>query len=336
MPGLTGAHSGRKRHARLVAEETYGAVPGGPSWSPIPYLGDGFKIEATSEPFEADTNYGGGIDSVVNIQHKQDVAGDLTTLLWPQILGALLDAALARDGNDDLPSFAWQHYTPIETRQFVGCAARTLRLQVNRTEGADAQLTIGWLGQQESVVTGVTPGDFDYSGIDQRPFMGCDVAMIQVNGAESYDVDQFTVNVDNVMEAGPYWPKTNPAQRVIHHIEVGDRTISIDLTRMHRSAQFNAARRAATTLSFYARFTHPLGHVFELRLPRLVVPGSSEDGTPSRVARETPRLLARGTVEGGDAIEYGVDLAAGGTTTVGGYMTTAAPATTAEPTTTGG
>lgn len=330
MPGLSGTpHHGRRRHARMVAETTYGAVPGGASWSAVPYIGDGFKLKAEAEAWDPDSNYGGAVDSAVAIQHKQDVSGQLVTALWPQRVAALLDAALDRTGDtEDLTSYAWQHYTPVETRQIVGAVVRSLRLQVNRTDQADAQLTLDWLAQAETTVAGVDTDDFDYSDIDQRPFMGCDVAQIEVESADSFDVEQFTLEVTNELEAGPYYPMSGVTHRVLRYIIAGGRTISLDLTRVNRSAQLNDALRAGADLSFYTRWTHPLGHSLEIRLPRLIVPRVEEDGTPSRVARETPRLEARATAVGGDAIQYGVDLATGGTTTIGPYTTTAEPTTT--------
>lgn len=61
----------------------------------------------------------------------------------------------------------------------------------------------------------------------------------------------------------------------------------------------------------------------QIQLPKLVVPASEEDGTPSQVAKESPPLVAVADAAG-KALIYGVDLPAGGTTTLVPLTTTAA------------
>ena len=73
----------------------------------------------------------------------------------------------------------------------------------------------------------------------------------------------------------------------------------------------------------------------QIILPHLLCPESPEDGSPDKQATESPRLEARAATYGdyeGEDIVYGVDLAAGGTTTLAPPVTTlASPATTTAP-----
>ena len=102
--------------------------------------------------------------------------------------------------------------------------------------------------------------------------------------------------------------------------------------KFNNSARFNLAIRRGDEITFHARFTHPDGHNFEIILPSCYVEESPEDGTPSAQAKESPTLHAQVAEVGiyaGHDIVYGVDLAAGGTTTLEPMTTTtAAPAAT--------
>ena len=333
MPGIAGnVHHGARRHVRLVREDDFGQVPGAPTWVDVPILGDGMKLKATSEPYSPDTNFGGFVDQRIAIQHKLDVAGGLTTLLWPQIAKALLDMALERDAanGDDLYSYSFDHYTPADPRRYRGVVAETLRLSVSGTGDAETQISLDLRGQDEAENNTLAPADFDYSAIDLRPFMGPD-ATVEIDTVASFDVETWTLTVENTVAQGPYIRKVGIHHSVVCYLIAGRRRISLELTRVNRQDEFNDAIRSATDISFEANFRHPEGHILQLQLPKLVVPASEEDGTPSQVAKESPRLIAVANAAG-NALVYGVDLAAGGTTTLAPLTTTEGP-TTEAPTT---
>jgi hypothetical protein len=151
---------------------------------------------------------------------------------------------------------------------------------------------------------------------------------IWINSAVAYDVDSWTLTITNDVEGGPLRRKAGVTLGVAGYQIAGRRTIELELTRVNRTDVMNQAIREANTISFETVWQHPLGYVMQIQLPVLHVESSDEDGTPSRVAKENPRLTAIADALG-SAIYYGVDLGPGATT-----MEPMTTTSTEEPTTT--
>jgi len=326
MPGITGVHHGARRQIRISQENDYGIVNPAPSWQTVPYLGDGFKLKASSPLYTPDTNYGGWVDKSIAIAHRQEVAGDLVTLPWPQITLLLLDMALQRDAGDeqDLYSYTVDHYTPVDPRRYRGTVAESLRIAVTGTGDGEVQLTVGLRAQDETENDGLVPGDFSVAGIDQVPFMHAQ-SVLKVNAGVVADVESWTLSVTNTMESGPLGPKAGVTLGVVGFQVAGQREVTLDINKLNRSDLFNRAIREALNISFEATFTHPLGHVLQIQLPKLAVSASDEDATPSRVAKEAPRMVALADAAG-HCVVYAVDLSPA--TTMAPLTTTAAATTT--------
>ena len=312
----------------MVLETVFGALPGTPSWQTIPYLGDGFTIASQVPPYMPDTNFGGGIGEFVAIQHRQDNGGSLEVLLWPQITKMLFDAVLARDGNGDLYSYSVQQYTPVISRQILGAVASGLDLKVTGTGEGETVLTTKWLAQSAIEIEALNPAsDFPVTGIDLRPFLAGD-AYILLNGVAAADIEEYTISVENKLFAGPLTTIEGMDLRVVRWFASEIQQVTLDLTQINVNSDLWQAMQAAESVSFEVEFRNPLGYTLGIQLPRLVIMAVTEDGTPSKVAREKPKLRALEPTAGASVINYAVDIATN--------ATTMAPMTTEAPTTAGG
>jgi hypothetical protein len=329
MPGPK-SHGGWRRHVRIArngADDAYGATIDAPSWLWIPLLGDGMKAKATAPRYVPETNYGGDYLRHVAIHHRIVIAGDLSTLLWPEVTQFLLDMALLRVADDsspncqDLYGHVVEHHTPDDPRRTYGLVVNSMRLACTGTGDGEVVLTHSCIGQREEQVTLETP---DYSGITPVPFMFRD-ARIEIDSAVVTDVEQFTLTVENNIGDAPLVGVGGIGVRA--HAIANLRVIGLELTKLNNSDRFNRAIREGNVVTFSARFTHPDGHLLQIILPELYVEESAEDGTPTKQATEAPKLFARAASSGiyrGRDIVYGCDLAAGGTTTLAEPTTTTA------------
>lgn len=333
MPGIQGTpHPGVRRHARFCREANFGVIPGAPDWVPAPVMEDGFKLKATSEPFAPDTNFGGDHQLHLAIQHKQEVAGDFATLAWPQVICPLLHMALDRQADLDLWSYSFDYYTPSDPRRYLGVVAERLVLAISGTGDNDFRATAGLRAQQEQENDALSEGDFDYSGIHRVPFMHGH-AELQLRTVPVTDVEAYTITIENEVAIGPFRRMAGVTHAVVAYLWGLQRRITLDLTKVNNNDAMNDAIRSGGTLSFEASFFHPLAHVLQFQFPMLVVPESDEDGTPSQLAKETPRLMAIVPPDGSLEMIWTCDLATGGTSTLLPLTTTLGPTTTAVPTT---
>ncbi len=318
---LTGTpHHGRQRHVRMVAEGTYGTDPGSGHVA-VPFIGDGFKLQVASEPYDPDSNFGGAVDPTINVSHKQDVAGQMTTLLWPEITQMLLDAALARTGAlEDLTSYWIDYYTPVEGRSFPGCVAQSLEINASGEGDGEVQLVLDWLARAEQANVGLTVNDFDYTGLTQRPFMYGDMTM-RIDDVAYPDVLSWRFRCQNTIKAGPYQPLAGQTLRAIPFAIAGGRQLTLELTSLHRNSVVREAVRGATRISAEARLVHPGGHNLQFQWPRLVPIRSDENSPPKEVAEQNPSFNCIAGPSGESAISYGMDLGPA-TTTLAGLTTT--------------
>ncbi len=320
MPGLAGnPHHNYDRHLRLAIEETFGVVdPTTPDWNVIPILGDGYKLFAESPRYFPEVNFGGWRRQV-GIHYMHDLAGPHTMLAWPAATCYMLSAALDRDADGDLYSYTHDYYTPTDPRRSLGCVVETLAIRVMGSGDSDVQIETAWRGQRQAKNDALAVTDYDYSGLAAVPWMFRD-AVLRIEAAVVIDIAEFTLNVNNNVEAGPN------TGGYTAFLEAGRRFISLDLNKCNLDDDKNALIRAGGTMSFEAIFTHPLGHILQIQLPYLAVETSDESVSETEVSKETPLLQALST-EGNDII-WGCDLVDDGTTTIAPLTsTTEAPTT---------
>lgn len=293
MPGVGGdVHLGSRRHTRMCRESTWGACPAVPDWHCIPIVGDGYKVKAADPRFRPDTNIGGWRCGV-QVSHFQEVSGRWDVLLFPETAEPMLDMPLSRSG-DDLYSYCIDHYTPADPRRHLGCVAEQALIEVNAVSAA-ALLRLAVRGKEEQSNEALDEDDFDCSGVTPVPFMLAH-ASISLDGAPVTDVEAFSIHVDNHVVRGP-----NSHGHTAYLI-AGRRSLALELTKLDNSDQFNDAIRGGAALSFEAAFSHPNGCCLTIELPVLYVEQSPEDGSPERVSRATPRMVAALNDDGDDVI----------------------------------
>lgn len=336
MAGVA-SHGGWRRHfriARNAQNEPFGSVPAALNWNYIPILGDGFKLKATSERFVPAYNYG-GYRRAVAILHQHTVEGDITVHPFPQVALFLLDAAFLRGpaagiNYQDTYAHVIDFLTPNDPRRYLGVNVESFTIANTGSGDGDTQFTLSCVAQSEREQGGLDEATFNYSGLSPFvPFMQS-FARLWIDGVNVVDVEDWSLTLENNTERGPLGWEEIDNLGLIQYAIAGRRTISLDLTELNNDQRMNDAIREGTNISFHARYYHPAGHVMEIQLPKLYVPESEEDGTPSQQARETPRLEALATDAGNDII-YAVNLAAGSSTTLPTFTTTAAPTTTGAP-----
>jgi len=339
MPGPR-SHGGARRHIRICRgadTDAYGALPSPQNWVWVPLLGDGMKMKATAPRYVPDTNYSEDFRQQIAIHHRQEVAGNITTLPWPEVTQFLLDMALLRVANplsptyQDLYQHVVEHHTPEDPRRHYGCVANTLGISATGTGANDVQFTLGLIGQREVEIGWEAS---DYSGVTPAPFMFAH-AELRVDTTLVTDVENWKINVDNKVAEAPFiWANDVKMAVRAYAIAGGLRSVTLDLTKLNNTRNFNRHIRRGTYATFEALFRHPLGHIMQILLPYLAVEESDEDGTPSAKAKEAPKMIALKAPSGpyaGQDIIVSVDLAAGGTTTLAAippWTTTPAPATT--------
>ena len=320
------SHGGWRRHMRIArnaAHDAYGATPGVLSWQDVPVLGDGMKLKAAGPRFEPDTSHGGDYRRHVAVHHRQVVGGDIRTLLWPELSQYLLDMALLRVASaganyQNLYGHVIDHFTPSDPRRCFGVVVGSMRLTVAGAGAQDARLTLSCIAQREEENNGLAENDFDYASLSLTPFMA-GFARIEVDSAVVADVEQWTLSVENNIGEAPFAWSDSVDAAVRAHAIAGKRRVSLELTDLNNDDRFNEAIRDGSHISFSALFSHPGGHVMQIILPRLFVPESIEAAAPGAQATERSRLEAMAATGGpyeGEDIVYGVDLAAGGTTTL--------------------
>ncbi len=333
MPGIR-SHGGWRRMQRMCvvdAHSAYGAVPGAPGWIYMPRLGDGMGLKATAPRYMPDTEMG-GYRRRVGIHHRLEVRGDLTTLLFPDTAGLLLDMALLRvvtagDDFQDIYQHVLDEFTPEDPRRYTGVVADTLRIEASGTDDGEVQITLGLIARDEAREASLDEATFNtaYDALELVPFMHGH-SELTLDGVLVTDVERWAIDVSNNVQTGPLAQQVGGVS-VISYATANKREITLELTELNNDRRFNEAIRNGAPLTFQSVFTHPLGHIMQFILPRLVVEESDEDGTPNAQAKEAPRMIALeadgGTHEGHDIL-WGVDLAAGGTTTMAPLTTTTA------------
>jgi len=342
MPGIR-SHGGWRRMQRIrrvAAHSAYGTVAGG-AWYYIPRLGDGQKLKATAPRYTPDTEYG-GFRRRVAIHHRFEVRGDFTGLMYPESALFLMDMALLRvgtAGNDyeDIYQHVMDVFTPEDPRRYTGVIADTIRIRGSGTGDGEIQVTLGLIARSEAREASLDEATFEaaYDLLSLVPFMHGH-ARLYLNSALVTDVEDWTIEVNNNAAMGPLTFQA-AGHSYISYAKANKRAITLALSELNNSDDFNAAIRSGVEMTFQVLATHPDGHIMQIILPRLAVEESDEDGTPSAQAKEAPRMIAleadSGIYEGEDIV-YAVDLAAGGTTMLEMITTTPAPTTTtAAPTT---
>ena len=332
MPGVPGAvHLGARRHMRFVVETDFGQCPGAPDWASIPILEDGMKLKATSPRYRPDTDYGGDFRRHVHVCHQLVVEGDIVTHPWPEVAEFLLHMALDRDADHDLTSYCIDHYTPADPRRYLGAVVERLTIAATGTGNADVRFTLGMVAKLEEEHNALVEGDFDFSGLTMVPFMFRDAAL-RLAGGLVIDIDDFTLTVENNVARGPNVATAGTDQGTVAYVFGQQRAISLELGKLNRDDRFNELIRDCGSISFEANFAHPDGHLLQIQLPVIYPEESDEDGTPSQVAKERPRFEAGCDVDGKDIL-WGVDLAAGGTTTLPPFTSTSTTSTSTSTTT---
>jgi len=324
MPGAIGTpHLGARRHIRISQEATFGTVNPAPSWVYVPILEDGMKLKATSPRYRPDTNFGGDYRRHVHVCHSLQSSGDIICNPWPEVTGYLLDMALARTAAHDLNSYTVDHFTPTDPRRYTGTVIDRLTIAVTGTGDADVRLTLGCVAKLEAENDDLEEASFTYAGVTPVPFMFRDAAIL-IGAIHRIDLEAFTITVENNLAQGPNVQTAGTEQGTVGYLIAQQRAISLELTELNVGDTINEAIRDCNPLAFEARFSHPDGHMWQIQLPYIYPEESDEDGTPSQVTKESPRFEV-GCDDGGCDIIYGVDLAAGGTTTLA-ELTTTAPA----------
>lgn len=316
MPGVDNTYQGREEKLRMVREESYGSLPGSPSWQDMPFRGDGVGLGGSREHFRPDLNVGAGdqADQVV-VVHRETPDGALTTLPFPETAAFLLDAGLERDTDGDLFSYQAEHYTPTDPRRYTGLVVNTLTITVSGTGDGDVEFDLDWMGRSEEADDNISASDVDYeSNITLVPFMYRDAALY-LQGEQVSDIDEFTLTIENDLAEGPVVGDRRG------YIEAQGRDISLELTKVHHNDGFRQAARDGLTVAFEAHFSHPVtGAIMNFEIPRLFVPSTEEDRTPSQLVKESPTMEAARDVEAGYDIKWAVDT--GPTTTTWAEPTT--------------
>ncbi len=307
-PGAT-AHFNWDRKLRIATESSFGTVNGSPSWTVLPILGDGYKLQASRPGYKPDTNME-GYQRSISIQHSQEVTGSHTMLAWPSVVETVLDAAMSRDANDDLTSYTHDFYSPVAARRILGAVAESLTINVTGTGDADVQFETTWRGKEETDDDSLSEGDIDYSSIGSVPFMFRDAALT-LDGSTVTTVQEFSISVENNVAQGPL------NGGLVAYLIAGGRDVSLDLTKVQEDEALRTALRNGNTVSFEAAFTHPLGHSMTFLFNALQVPEDEESTSRDEPTTESPTLeaLKSGAT---DEFQYTVSLDSSTTTTTSG------------------
>lgn len=296
-------HGARDRHLRLAREGTFGSAPAEPNWLCLPVPPGGWTVSGDREWSTPDTNMGGAATEVA-VPGLLSARGKLSVPPYPEAAGFLLDAALERPAPDRLHSYCADHVTPVESRRYLGLTVRALTLSATADR---VRVGLRFRGRDEVSETGVAESDFDYSNLTAVPF-SLRGAHLEINDTDLGAVSGFTLRVDNDLRPGP-----NEGDRTAYML-AGRRTVTLRLDGLHGGDAVSRAARQGQSVSFSADFTHPAGHYMGLRLPRLLARRSDERAGSNGMARRTARLVAAEDPARGYDIDYGVDLAPGGTT----------------------
>jgi hypothetical protein len=252
------------------------------------------------------------------------VEGDFVPMLVPENAQFVLDMALSRVAAagvnyQDVYGHVIDFYTPADPRRYYGVVVDTLRIQGTGTGDKDLTPTLSLIAQREEENDSLSKSDIDYSSLSPTTFMFSH-ASIELDDVRITDVEDFTLTVENNVMDSPFAWNASVQAAVRAHAISQMRAISVELTKLANEDTFNEAIRDGGYVTFQADFYHPDGHLLSILLPRCHVEQAEEDGTPSQQAKTSPTLeavaLPTGAEHAGEDIVYGVDLAAGGTTTL--------------------
>jgi len=299
MPGgPTGTHLGSRMHYRMCAESTWGSLPGAPAWYQIPNLDNGLTVRSKTPRYRPNTNWG-GFRQKLHIRHQYQLSGDMTVEYRPTNADFLLDWALERNADtDDLGSCSLQRYAPHLELQQVGLVVDSLTLEATGESGVfTGRMSVR--GKEETEITSLSYGDFDYDGLEMEPFMFQHAVLEIPDGTTVTDVEQFSISIQNNLYIGPY------NNRLVTSLIAQSRAIELTLSKLACNDDYFDAKNSDSTLSFVATFTHPEGDTLVLTLPALYCDEDEEDETPNQVAKGAPKLMA-GIDGSGDDITYNV------------------------------
>lgn len=294
-------HQGYDRHVRLEQEDTWGTTPDS-SWTAIPILGDGFGVKGERQLYQPNINVGGA-DTQVVIPDLQQPDGQMTTLPFPEVTQLLMDAALHREDDGDMYSYSAERYAPNDSIRLAGLVANTLTIQANGTGDGDVQIQIDWMGKSEESVTGLSDSDFEYSELTLVPFRFRD-ATYKTEDGTLYDIEEWSITVENNLREGP----NHGGKRTF--LLPRRRSISLELTKLAASDNYDQARREGLKPSFQATFVHPDGHTWSLNAPRCFVSQSADNAPADDTATTNPQLTVAKDPGEGYALQSTVDLGA--------------------------
>lgn len=324
MPGLDGANMIYDRSLRASVEETFGTVHSSPSWTPLPILGDGFKLGLTVQWFRPETNLG-GYRRKVSIPNQQEIGGAHTVLAYPSVVDFYMAAALSRDADGDLDSYTLDYYNPQDPRRFLGCVINSLALRVEGTGDGAVQFEADWWAKLVERAGTLESDTVDYGSLEDVPFMFRD-ASLKIEGSAVTDVTEFTLSVENNLSRGPYAdPGGGKVLGAASWLFPGGRDITLELTKVNLNDILQTAMRYGDEITFEASFVHPeTGALFQFSLPML-----QPESVDESVSRDEPTMenttLTAVTDDSDNDIYWGYDSSP---TTTLAAMTTNAPGTT--------
>jgi len=279
---------------RWAPEAAWGVLPDSPAWTCVPTWMGEMSLRTRASLFAPQAAFGGWKRSVL-LCGRRAVAGTVATPAWPAATAFLLDAALGRVEDpaspdcQDLRSFCVDYFTPPDPRRYTGVKVDALevlasveslilRLRVRgKDEVQNPELEEAMFSHPE------TPAPFRLRGAELR-----------VEGEPLCDVESFALRAENHLAEGP------PSLGRPAYLLAGQRTVRLELRRLHLDDLLNEAARDGAPLSFSARFAHPLGQTLDLELPCLHAADVEDGAPPSRVARSRAVLEAATDEQGRD------------------------------------
>jgi len=276
MAGVLGA----MQKLRFVEEETWGSLPGSPSYIGLPISEDGYTLGLRG-------GYHFPAVKIGSYQRKYSAAvgrnleGSLLVGVWPELAQYLFDFALGRDENGELPSYAFEFSSPgVEAKRHLGCKVDTLTIS-SAAASPGLQLAFDLIGKAEEEIT-----DFSAPSIPAGVPFVFQHATFEIDGEGSEGVEAFSIEVANNLTRGPHGSELS-----IAYLLAGLEVVTGTATVLYDRSTYNEHIRQASQGSFKAIFTHPAGGSpvpqIVIYLPQIVLTSAPEAGGPGDIIRQT-------------------------------------------------
>lgn len=200
-------------------EATWGTINDTPSWLGLPIDECGVRPENI---VDVQDKYTGIIDMLYADVTGQDLAGTMTTQVWPDNASLLFNMGLQRTADEDLYSWSMEAYDASEAEylRWLGLMCNTFTITCNSAD-KKLRLTYDWIGKSET-----TTSSFSIPTFPSAASFEIGDCAFTVDGNSETRIEEFTITVNNNLAPSD----ARDSSRFRQYVDGGRRTVELTFT----------------------------------------------------------------------------------------------------------